>query len=125
MFDIGMGELLFIFVVFLLLFGPKSLPDLARKVAYGMNKIKQAQAEFQSQINSIQHEIQSTIDIDKEKAGIDIKKSEKGTPKPLETKGVEDQLGLRNQNSLVKDSNKDTSENKHTQPTDKTEEKDK
>jgi len=80
MFDIGLGELVLIFVVFLVLFGPKSLPDLARKIAYGLNKVKQAQAEFQSHFNSLQHEIQSTIDMDKQSAGIATDKIPKASP---------------------------------------------
>jgi TatA/E family protein of Tat protein translocase len=119
MFDIGLGELVFIFVVFLLLFGPKSLPDLARKIAYGMNKIKQAQAEFQSQFNSIQHDIQSAIDIDKKKAGISIDTPVKSspqastfpdiTPKPLEEKTIRTKNGKEESDSKEKSEHTSTS----------------
>jgi sec-independent protein translocase protein TatB len=53
MFDIGMGELLVIFVVALLVVGPEKLPDLAR--AFG-----RAYAEFRRTMN----DLKGTIDQD-------------------------------------------------------------
>lgn len=57
MFDVGGGELLLIVLAILLLFGPQKLPEVAQTIGKGMRKVKQAQAQFQSQLNEIQNEI--------------------------------------------------------------------
>ena len=68
MFDVGGGELLLIVLAILLLFGPKKLPEVAQTIGKGMRKVKQAQAQFQSQLSEIQKEIntddKSTTDKD-------------------------------------------------------------
>ncbi|MCH2650471.1 MAG: twin-arginine translocase TatA/TatE family subunit [Candidatus Marinimicrobia bacterium] len=42
MFNLGTGELLLIFLVILLLFGAKRLPELARGLGKGINEFKDA-----------------------------------------------------------------------------------
>jgi len=42
MFNLGTGELLVIFLVILLLFGAKKLPELARGLGKGINEFKDA-----------------------------------------------------------------------------------
>ncbi|MFL3007200.1 MAG: twin-arginine translocase TatA/TatE family subunit [Candidatus Neomarinimicrobiota bacterium] len=42
MFNLGTGELLIIFLVILLLFGAKRLPELARGLGKGINEFKDA-----------------------------------------------------------------------------------
>ena len=42
MFNLGTGELLIIFLVILLLFGAKKLPELARGLRKGINEFKDA-----------------------------------------------------------------------------------
>jgi sec-independent protein translocase protein TatA len=64
MFDVGGGELLLIVFAILLLFGPKKIPEIAQMIGKGMQKVKQAQAQFQSQINDIQTDINKVIDIE-------------------------------------------------------------
>lgn len=96
MFDIGLGELVFIFIVFLVLFGPKSLPDLARKSATVLNKVKKAQAEFQSQFNAIQNDITSTIEIDKIEAGIKIDDLDSGKPNFNDSKNRNREVEIKN-----------------------------
>lgn len=61
MFDVGGGELLLIVLAILLLFGPDKLPEFAKNINKGLRKIKQAQAQFQSQINDLQKDIDKTI----------------------------------------------------------------
>jgi TatA/E family protein of Tat protein translocase len=52
MFDIGGGELLFIVVLIVILFGPKKLPELMQGLGRGMREFKKAQREFTDQINT-------------------------------------------------------------------------
>lgn len=42
MFDLGTQELIVIFIVVLLVFGPKKLPELARTLGRGVNELKSA-----------------------------------------------------------------------------------
>jgi TatA/E family protein of Tat protein translocase len=51
MFDIGGGELLFILLIVVLLFGPKKLPELMQGLGRGMREFKKAQREFTDHIN--------------------------------------------------------------------------
>lgn len=53
MFDIGGGEFLLIVVVFLLLFGPKKLPEMARTFGKGLRQFRKAQADLAQQIRDI------------------------------------------------------------------------
>lgn len=57
MFDIGLPELVLVGVVVLLLFGPQKLPEIARSLGKGMQKIKQAQMQFQQEMNSVKEEM--------------------------------------------------------------------
>lgn len=68
MFGIGAGELVFILLVVLMLFGSDKIPDVARGLAKGMAQIKNA-------TNEIKHEISKSVD----ESGIvsDIKESVK------------------------------------------------
>ena len=45
-------EMAFLFVLALLVFGPKKLPDIARQVGKALNEFKKASNEFRSQIES-------------------------------------------------------------------------
>lgn len=57
MFDIGLPELLLIGVVVLLMFGPQKLPEIARSLGKGMQKLKEAQLQFQNELNSVKEEM--------------------------------------------------------------------
>ncbi len=75
MFDIGMSELLVIFIVALLVFGPKRLPELARALGKGLSEIKRSLNDAKRQVQTEFREIES-----QEKGGIgkefaDFKKS--------------------------------------------------
>jgi TatA/E family protein of Tat protein translocase len=66
MFDVGGGELILIILAILLLFGPEKLPEFTKTITKGMRKVKQAQAQFQNQINDIQSEVNKTLNIEDE-----------------------------------------------------------
>ncbi len=46
------GDTAFIFILALLIFGPKKLPEIARQVGKALNEFKRASNEFKAQIQS-------------------------------------------------------------------------
>lgn len=54
--NLGIPELLFIFVVALLVFGPKRLPELGRSLGKGLAEFKRATSGLKE---SIEHEIRN------------------------------------------------------------------
>jgi len=59
--NIGMPELIVIFVVALLVFGPKRLPELGRSLGRGISEFRRASTDLRS---SIEREIQ-TADLER------------------------------------------------------------
>src|SRR6478672_5951246 len=48
--NLGFPEMMFIFVLALILFGPKKLPEIGRQIGKGLAEFKRASNEFQVQI---------------------------------------------------------------------------
>ncbi len=46
------GEMIFLFFLALILFGPKKMPEIGRQVARFLNEFRRASTEFRSQIES-------------------------------------------------------------------------
>jgi Tat protein translocase TatB subunit len=57
MFDLGFMELVVIFVVALLAFGPKRLPDIAKSIGRGIAEVKNAMENVKTQIDSEMKEV--------------------------------------------------------------------
>jgi sec-independent protein translocase protein TatB len=49
--NLGFTEMLFLFGLGLLLFGPRKLPEIGRQIGRAMAEFKKASNEFQSQLN--------------------------------------------------------------------------
>jgi TatA/E family protein of Tat protein translocase len=64
--NLGLPEMIFIFVIALIIFGPKKLPEIGRQVGKALNEFKRASNEFKAQIES---EI-SQLDVDTAKQQI-------------------------------------------------------
>ena len=63
--DLGFSEMIFLFVLALLIFGPKKLPEIGRQIGRFMNEFKRASGEFraqiESEINNLETEVQPQI----------------------------------------------------------------
>ncbi|HRE73045.1 MAG TPA: twin-arginine translocase TatA/TatE family subunit [Flavobacteriales bacterium] len=70
--NISGGEIVVIFLVVLLLFGPQSIPTIARTLGRGMRAIKDASSELQREIRESADRAQQQADI---KGDIDLKQS--------------------------------------------------
>ena len=50
--NLGMPEMIFIFLLALIIFGPKKLPEIGRQLARAMTEFKRASNEFKSQLEA-------------------------------------------------------------------------
>jgi TatA/E family protein of Tat protein translocase len=55
------GEMIFLFFLALILFGPKKLPEMGRQIGRLMNEFRRASNEFRSQIESEMNAAQSDV----------------------------------------------------------------
>lgn len=63
MFDLGIQELIVIFIVALLVFGPKRLPELAKTLGKAVRDIKHSMSGVKEQIDSEIREIKDPISL--------------------------------------------------------------
>jgi len=50
--NLGFPEMIFLFLLALIIFGPKKLPEIGRQIGKALNEFKRASNEFRSQIES-------------------------------------------------------------------------
>lgn len=62
MFDLGMQELIVIFVIILIVFGPQRLPELARTLGKGLGEVKRAVQGVKEKIDEEVDEIKKPIE---------------------------------------------------------------
>jgi len=55
------GEMIFLFFLALILFGPKKMPEIGRQVARFLNEFRRASNEFRSQIESEINSLESSV----------------------------------------------------------------
>ena len=85
MFGLGIPELLVIFVIALIVFGPKKLPDLGKSIGRAMAEFKKASDDFQESVRSEMKEVEKSADVKEE-----LKQLEQiGQPEESKTEGEE------------------------------------
>jgi sec-independent protein translocase protein TatA len=65
MFGLGIPELIVIFVIALVVFGPKRLPDLGKSLGRGIAEFKKASQEVKDSIESEMRNVEQSIDVTK------------------------------------------------------------
>jgi TatA/E family protein of Tat protein translocase len=65
MFGLGIPELMVIFVIALVVFGPKRLPDLGKALGRGIAEFKKASQEVKDSIESEMRNAEQSIDVAK------------------------------------------------------------
>lgn len=50
--NLGFTEMMFLFLLALLIFGPRKLPEIGRQIGKGLSEFKRASNEFKSQIET-------------------------------------------------------------------------
>ncbi len=64
MFGLGIPELIVIFVIALVVFGPKKLPELGKSIGRAMAEFKKASEEFQESVRSEMKEVEKSADLE-------------------------------------------------------------
>jgi len=91
-FDIGFQELIVIFIVALLVFGPKRLPELGRALGKALAELKRSLHDVKEQVETEFKETVDTTDIQEVvKSGSELKKSLQEVKEKVET-GFKDSI---------------------------------
>lgn len=61
--QLGFPEMMFIFLLALILFGPKKLPEIGKQIGKGLAEFKRASREFQSQIEDEVRKLEVDADL--------------------------------------------------------------
>lgn len=65
---LGVPELIFIFILALLIFGPQKLPELGRNLAKAMREFQRASHEFRSTVENEMHELERQANLNDARA---------------------------------------------------------
>jgi TatA/E family protein of Tat protein translocase len=86
--SLGMPELIVIFVIALIIFGPRKLPELGRSLGRSLNEFKRASNELR---NTLEEEVRA--DEQREVAKQRAESLKTATPTPVEPEAVHDESG--------------------------------
>ncbi len=81
--NLGFSEMIFIFFLALIIFGPKKLPEIGRQIGKFMAEFRRASNEFKWQLEAEMRQIEAEATRDRlAKAAPDTKTSSEGEPQP-------------------------------------------
>ena len=87
--SIGMPELIIIFVIALIIFGPRKLPELGRSLGKSI-------AEFKKASNELKSTLEEEIRLEEQRSSIEEKKTQSVTAPPVNpTPLVDEHVGAR------------------------------
>jgi len=89
--NLGFPEMMFIFILALILFGPKKLPEIGRQIGKGLAEFKRASREFQSQIEDEVRKLEMEADLNNTIKPAPIANTIASTP-PALTAGSEPEI---------------------------------
>lgn len=81
--NLGFPEMMFIFILALIIFGPKKLPEIGRQIGKGLAEFKRASREFQSQIEDEVRKLELDADLNNTIAPISLTDTVSSTPPAL------------------------------------------
>src|SRR5581483_853819 len=81
--NLGFPEMMFIFILALIIFGPKKLPEIGRQIGKGLAEFKRASREFQSQIEDEVRKLELDADIKNTIAPISLTDTVSSSPPAL------------------------------------------
>jgi TatA/E family protein of Tat protein translocase len=99
MFGLGIPELIVIFVIALVVFGPKKLPDLGKSIGRAMAEFKKAQQEFQESVQAEMKEVEKTAELEKVKDLAKIELNTYGEPDAEKLPAAEQGVGQKSDTS--------------------------
>jgi Tat protein translocase TatB subunit len=99
--NLGIGEMLFLVILALLLFGPRKLPEIARTMGKFMAEFKKASNEFQGQI----HEEIRKLELEEAdpRKHIEPEVAKLSSDEDLSIQGALDRLSERMKNTVPRD----------------------
>ena len=68
--NLGFSEMLFIFLLAMIIFGPKRMPEIGRQIGSALNKFKSASNDFKAQLETEMRQIELEETLRKEKENI-------------------------------------------------------
>lgn len=89
MFGLGIPELIVIFVIALVVFGPKKLPDLGKAIGRGIAEFRRATEEVKESIESEIHNVEKSVDLSQ------VEETEKQIKDELRKKELESDGGRK------------------------------
>ncbi|ARV58650.1 Sec-independent protein translocase TatA [Nostocales cyanobacterium HT-58-2] len=95
-FGIGLPEMALIFVVALLIFGPKKLPEVGRSLGKAIRSFQQASSEFQNEFQKEAVQLEEAV---KTTAELDTKQTDEAQTKQIEAAKLEQDTASSSQKS--------------------------